>query len=208
MAYLDPSGEVDFEGPPGLVPVEQPNRWGQRVAVGHPAHVQAVAGSATAMQQVGQLVFEYRRAVIDNANAGTQPCHIVQQVRTQQVLFLLSHLVLLAFVWRNRRLVGIQIVGLGVICNLLVILVNGGFMPISPDTLVRINPGTTPDQWLAGYHYGHSKDIIVLPENTGLRVLSDILVLPPPFPWPAAFSLGDLLIVFMYYGDSRSARLI
>jgi len=27
-----------------------------------------------------------------------------------------------------------------------------------------------------------------------LWVLSDILVLPPPFPWPAAFSLGDLLI--------------
>ena len=122
------------------------------------------------------------------------PVGPAEQVRAQQVLFLLSHLVLLAFVWRNRRLAGIQIVGLGVICNLLVILVNGGFMPISPDTLVRINPGTTADQWPAGYHYGHSKDIIVLPENTGLWGLSDILVLPPPFPWPAAFSLGDLLI--------------
>jgi hypothetical protein len=117
-----------------------------------------------------------------------------EQVRIHQVLFLLSHLLLLAFVWRNRRLVGIQIVGLGVICNLLVILANGGFMPISPDTLVRINPGSTPDQWPADFHYGHSKDIIVLQENTKLRALSDILVLPPPFPWPTAFSLGDLLI--------------
>jgi hypothetical protein len=117
-----------------------------------------------------------------------------EQARTQQVLFLLSHLLLLAFVWRNRRLVGIQIVGLGVVCNLLVILANGGFMPISPDTLVRINPGSTPDQWPAGYHYGHSKDRIVLRDNTRFWALSDILVLPPPFPWPAAFSLGDLLI--------------
>ncbi len=117
-----------------------------------------------------------------------------EQVRPYQVLFLLSHLLLLAFVWRNRRLVGIQIVGLGAICNLLVILANGGFMPISPDTLVRINPGSTPDQWPAGYHYAHSKDSIVLQENTRLWALSDILVLPPPFPWPTAFSLGDLLI--------------
>lgn len=117
-----------------------------------------------------------------------------EQVRIQQVLFLLSHLLLIAFVWRNRRLAGIQIVGLGVICNLLVVLVNGGFMPISPDTLVRINPGSTLDQWTAGFHYGGSKDIIALHENTNLWLLSDILVLPPPFPWPTAFSLGDLFI--------------
>ena len=122
------------------------------------------------------------------------PMGPAEQVRLHQVLFLLSQLLLLAFVWRNRRLAGIQIVGLGVICNLLVILVNGGFMPISPDTLVRINPGSTPDQWPAGYHYGQSKDIIVLHENTRLWALSDTLVLPPPFPWPTAFSLGDLLI--------------
>ena len=53
----------------------------------------------------------------------------VQSVQAQQVLFLLSLLMLLIFVWRNRQLKGIQIVGLGVICNLLVILVNGGWMP-------------------------------------------------------------------------------
>ena len=122
------------------------------------------------------------------------PSGPAEQVRIQQVVFLLSHLLLLAFVWHNRRLVSIQIVGLGVICNLLVILVNGGFMPISPDTLVRINPGSAADQWPDGYHYGHSKDIIVRVENTRLWALSDSLVLPPPFPWPTAFSLGDLLI--------------
>jgi hypothetical protein len=118
----------------------------------------------------------------------------VQAVGAQQILFLLSHLLLLVFVWQNRRLAGVQIVGLGVICNLLVILVNGGFMPIAPETLVRINPGSTPDQWLSGFHYGYSKDIILSREDTVLWVLSDILVIPPPFPWPAAFSLGDLLI--------------
>jgi hypothetical protein len=133
------------------------------------------------------------------------------QVGVQQAFFLLSHLLLLAFVWRNRELVGIQIVGLGVLCNLLVILANSGFMPITPETLVRINPGSTLSQWPTAYHYGHSKDIILLREDTLLWVLSDILVLPPPFPWPAAFSLGDLLIaggiVVLLQGPLRLPRL-
>jgi hypothetical protein len=125
-----------------------------------------------------------------------------QQIGVQQALFLLSHLLLLVFVWRNRRLVGIQIVGLGILCNLLVILANGGFMPITPETLIRINPGTTlginPGTtlgiWQHGFHYGFSKDVILLRGVTNLWALSDVLVLPPPFPWPTAFSLGDLMI--------------
>jgi hypothetical protein len=117
-----------------------------------------------------------------------------QQVMAANAVFLLSHLLLLIFVWLNRRLVGIQIVGLGVLCNLIVVLANGGFMPITPQALVRINPGSTLDQWTVGFHYGGSKDVILLQQDTRLWVLSDVLVLPPPFPWPTAFSVGDLLI--------------
>jgi len=117
-----------------------------------------------------------------------------QQVGVQQALFLVSHLLLLGFVWRNWRLPGIQIVGLGVICNLLVILVNGGFMPITPQTLVQINPYSSLAQWPVGFHYGYSKDIILLRQDTSLWGLSDLLVVPPPFPWPTAFSLGDLIM--------------
>ncbi len=122
------------------------------------------------------------------------PLGPTQQVVAAQAIFLVSHLLLLTFVWLNRRLVGIQIVGLGVLCNLLVILTNGGFMPIAPQTLVHINPGSTLDQWTVGYHYGNSKDVILLQQDMRLWVLSDVLVLPPPFPWPTAFSVGDLLV--------------
>ncbi len=122
------------------------------------------------------------------------PSGPTQQVAVGQILLLLSHLLLLAFVWQNRRLPGLWIVGLGVICNLAVILANGGLMPITPETLVQINPGSTLDQWTAGAHYGYSKDVILGRGETALWALSDILVLPPPFPWPTAFSLGDLLI--------------
>jgi hypothetical protein len=122
------------------------------------------------------------------------PAGPVQLIGMQQALFLLSHLLLLGFVWRNRQLPGIQIVGLGVACNLLVIVANGGLMPIAPRTLVQINPGSTLAQWPIGAHYGHSKDIILLQAEIRLWALSDILVIPPPFPRPTAFSLGDLLI--------------
>ena len=131
-----------------------------------------------------------------------------QQVAIQQLLFLLSHLLLLVFVWQNRRLLAIQILGVGVICNLLVILLNGGFMPITPETLVRINPGTVQEQWTTGYHYARSKDVILHRDDVRLWALSDMLVLPPPFPWPTAFSLGDLLIalgiVVLLQGPVRS----
>jgi hypothetical protein len=134
-----------------------------------------------------------------------------EDLAVQQALFLLSHLLLLAFVWRNRRQPGILVVGLGVAGNLLVILANGGLMPITPETLVRINPGTSLESWSLGSHYGYSKDVILARGATRLWFLSDILVLPRPFPWPTAFSLGDLVIaagiILLLQGPGRSSAL-
>ena len=110
------------------------------------------------------------------------------------ILFLLSYPFLLIFAWRNRRLAGAWMLGLGVFLNFVVILVNGGFMPISPDTLVRLNLNTSPDQWQTNTHRHHSKGIILLKSETLLWELSDIFVLPPPFPLPTAYSLGDVFI--------------
>ncbi|MFN2166003.1 MAG: DUF5317 domain-containing protein [Anaerolineae bacterium] len=135
-----------------------------------------------------------------------------QQVVLHQILFLISHLLLLAFVWLNRSMLGIQIIGLGVILNLAAILANSGFMPVSPEALVQINPGTSLGQFPAGLHYGYSKGIILAREETNLWLLSDILILPPPFPWPTAFSLGDLLLGFgvgvLLQGPRNLVRLV
>lgn len=117
-----------------------------------------------------------------------------KDLAVQQILFLLSHLLLLAFVWRNRRQPGVVVVGLGIAINLLVILANGGFMPISPETLTRLKPEIAPHVWPIGGHPGGTKDAIMAQGQTRLWPLSDVLVLPPPFPWPTAFSLGDLII--------------
>jgi hypothetical protein len=110
------------------------------------------------------------------------------------ILFLLSCLLLLVFAWRNRHLAGTWMLGLGVTLNMLVMVGNGGFMPISPGTLARLSPGALPDQWQPGYHRQQSKGITLSRPETLLWELSDIFVLPPPFPLPAAFSLGDVFI--------------
>ena len=122
------------------------------------------------------------------------PAGARQQVAVQQALFLASHLPLLAFVALNWRSAAVRLVGLGVACNLAAVLANGGLMPITPETLVQINPGSSLAQFPIGAHYGLSKDVILPREGTALWLLSDILALPPPFPWPAAFSVGDLII--------------
>lgn len=123
--------------------------------------------------------------------SGTGP---IEPLRVPQILFLGSQGLLLLFVGLNRRSAGIRLFGLGLLANLLVIGLNGGFMPITPETLTAINPGSQWEQWYPGLHYGGSKDIILPRGETVLWFLSDILVLPPPFPWPTAFSVGDLLI--------------
>lgn len=122
------------------------------------------------------------------------PAGPVHRFRVQQIFFFASYVLLLTFVWRNRRLLTVLIIGIGLISNFLVIAANGGFMAITPDTLTRINPGTTAEQWPVGEHYGRSKDIIETQAETRLWALSDILVLPAPFPWPTAFSVGDVTV--------------
>ena len=112
----------------------------------------------------------------------------------EQTLLLTSYLLLAFFVWCNRRQGALLIAGVGIICNLVVILANQEFMPITPQTLATINPGSSEQSWIEGTHYGYSKDIILARGNTRLWPLSDVLAIPPPFPWPTAFSPGDLIL--------------
>lgn len=137
--------------------------------------------------------------------SGTGP---VSELRIQQTLFLSSFAVLLVFIWINRHIRGVLIIGAGVLLNLVVILANSGFMPISPLTLEAINPATGPNEWQEGFHYAFSKDIILSKEKTNLWFLSDVFLLPPPYPSPAAFSAGDIVIaigiIYLMITDSRA----
>ncbi len=110
------------------------------------------------------------------------------------VILIGSQILLLIFVWANRSKSGFWALGLGLGMNLLVITLNRGWMPISPDTLRMLLPEVPADTWQIGARLGIGKDIILPVAETKLWWLSDRFLAPAWFPWRVAFSLGDIFI--------------
>ncbi len=113
----------------------------------------------------------------------------------RSLVFVFSYGLLFVVVWYNRRLPGVKLIAIGLLLNFLVIVLNGGFMPIAPDTLVRIGYDGNVSQLETGYLVARTKNIVIEPGDGRLWFLSDIFVLPRPFPIPAALSIGDFLII-------------
>jgi hypothetical protein len=105
-----------------------------------------------------------------------------------------SSLLLLPVVWRNRRSPGLALIGLGLVLNLTVMMANGGFMPITPEAVARIEYQHLIVQLDSVERMSGSKGIVLPREETALWALSDIFIIPPPFPVASAFSLGDALV--------------
>lgn len=106
----------------------------------------------------------------------------------------ISQILLLVFTWANRRLVSFWVFGIGLALNLLVISLNGGLMPVSPETVHQIMPATAVSKLTLGSRVGSSKDVLLLEQQTYLAWLSDRFILPDWIPYKVAFSLGDMLI--------------
>ena len=109
----------------------------------------------------------------------------------RRILIVSSYVLLIGFVLANLRRPGIAVLGLGLALNFIAITANGGLMPISPETAVdaRIDvEGVSLGDWVPS-----SKDVLLAPEHTHLRFLSDILVWRNP-TGVRAFSIGDLVL--------------
>ena len=113
----------------------------------------------------------------------------------RSMLLTVSYILLFVAVWQNRHLSGVKLIALGLMLNFLVMVVNGGFMPIAPETLVQIGYDGNASQLETGYIVGRTKNMVTEPGEARLWLLSDIMVIPKPFPIPTALSLGDVLIV-------------
>ncbi len=109
-------------------------------------------------------------------------------------LLLLSYVLLFAVVWQNRTLPGLGLIALGFTANLAVMVANGGYMPITAEALTQVGHARNILAPGAGARVAATKDIVLPREMTVAWWLSDIFVLPPPFPIPSVFSIGDLLI--------------
>jgi hypothetical protein len=111
-----------------------------------------------------------------------------------KVLFVSSQVLLLAFILINVRKPGMWLIGAGLVSNLLVIVANGGLMPISPRTVGQIYPNAPTESIETGTRLGWTKDIILEVDDTKIAWLSDRFVTPELFSTRYAFSTGDVLI--------------
>jgi len=101
-----------------------------------------------------------------------------------------SYAAVLGFIWCNRSLPGLWLVGLGGLSNLLAIAANGGVMPASAAALRTAGRSATEQGFT-------NSEVVAHPR---LAFLGDVLPLPSWVPFANVFSIGDVLIavgVFM-----------
>ena len=109
-------------------------------------------------------------------------------------VLVLSYALLITVIWQNRKLPGLWLLAVGLAANLAVMLLNGGYMPITLEALSQAGFAHNAQRATDGVHVLFSKDIVLAHEATLAWWLSDIFVLPPPFPIPSIFSVGDVLV--------------
>jgi uncharacterized protein DUF5317 len=98
----------------------------------------------------------------------------------------LSFGLLIAFTVKNIRVVGFPLILAGVICNLLVIGINGG-MPVSRHALVASDQG----RFLGDLENNPLPKHHLATDDDELRFLGDVI--PVPMPIAQAISVGDIL---------------
>lgn len=111
--------------------------------------------------------------------------------RLGPALYISSILVLLLAVGLNLLLSGMEILGLGLLLNYLVIAANGGYMPVPPDNLARAGMAHRAELLRTK---GHLFNSMVLTSETQLPFLADIFFLPSWLPFSNVFSIGDVFI--------------
>ena len=120
-------------------------------------------------------------------------------------VYVLALICLAVGIAANRRIVGIELVLLGLLLNAIVILANGGAMPVSADALRLVGRYDYALQLRDEGPIGH---VALATADTVLRPLADIIPLSPLPLFQTVASVGDLLIaagmlLIFYVGTLR-----
>lgn len=109
-------------------------------------------------------------------------------VRNYYYIHILSILSIAIGLFLNRKNPGLLIMSVGFILNLISIVINKK-MPVSREALMRTKNHNMIYLLNNGYSLSHG-----LFKNPKLKILSDIIPLPPPYYNPKVISIGDILI--------------
>lgn len=103
-------------------------------------------------------------------------------------LYLTSMALLVWWVWLNRHLHGIVLIGAGLMMNLAAIVANGGYMPVDPAAALYAGQvATLPSEII-------NNNTILSDRNIQLWLLTDIFPVPAGVPFATVYSLGDILL--------------
>jgi len=118
-------------------------------------------------------------------------------------MIIFSYIVLLLAVWYNKNLKGINFVSLGIIFNFIVIVANGGHMPVLLSSLYKAGLNDFALVLKEGTYVTHT----LITEKTLFRFLADVIPLSPPFPDPSVVSVGDFLMFYGVFSLIQNAML-
>lgn len=118
----------------------------------------------------------------------------------------LSYLLLFAGIYFNRRILAFKIIFIGIFLNFIVIMANGGQMPVSGEAMLNIGLIENMHNIRDGKIITHA----LINNHTVFKFLGDIFVLPEPYPRPKIFSIGDVIMavgIFMYIQEIMIKKL-
>ena len=118
-------------------------------------------------------------------------------------MIIFSYIVLLLAVWYNKKLKGMKIIALGIIFNFIVIVANGGHMPVLLSSLYTVGLNGFALVLKEGTYVTHA----LITEKTLFGFLADVIPLSPPFPDPSVVSAGDFLMFYGVFSLIQNAML-
>jgi len=117
--------------------------------------------------------------------------YVPGQTLWQVIILNISQIALVLLFLLNYYVPGAKLFALGIALNVLVMLANGGWMPLTPETYHFVHPDRPVAEQTRP---GSSRNIILPHSETNLWLLSDIV--PVTLPWRrTAVSPGDIVLV-------------
>lgn len=122
-------------------------------------------------------------------------------------IHLISYSLLFIGIYFNASRLSFKLVMVGTFLNFIVIMLNGGQMPVSQDAMIKAGLTGDLDALINGEIITHT----LIVKDTVLKFLGDIFILPKPYPRPKVFSAGDVFMavgVFIYIQEIMVKKLL
>ena len=117
--------------------------------------------------------------------------YVPGQTLWQMVILNLSQIVLIFLLLLNHQVPGAKLFACGIALNVLVMTINGGWMPLTPETSHFVHPERPV---IEQTRPNNSKNIILPRSETNLWILSDIVRVT--LPWRrTVVSIGDIVLI-------------